>query len=178
LVFVCWRQELELGARDRYGAFAQMSTELRQLREQRDDLDALAEALRTRDDWLAYWAEALRDHLLELEGRSTGRASAVERVRTALIDRDEVLQQAREDLERARFVAADWEAEVVSVQAQRRRDRAELEEARYRRSQAEERAREAEGRAKEAKELKAALAAMAAAVVAAEEQLRQERAAR
>jgi chromosome segregation ATPase len=86
-----------------------MSAELRQLREQRDDLDALAEALRTRDGWLAYRAEVLHDHLLELEGRSTGRASAVERVRTALIDLDEALQQAREDLERARSVAADWE---------------------------------------------------------------------
>jgi DNA repair exonuclease SbcCD ATPase subunit len=175
LVFVRWWQELELHARDRYGAFDQMSAELRQLREQHYDLDALAEALRTRDGWLAYRAEALRDHLLELEGRSTWRTSAVERVRTALIDRDEALQQAREDLERARSVAADWEAEVVSVRAQHRRDRAELEEARSRRSQAEERAREAEGRAKEAEELKAALAAKAATVVAAEEQLRQER---
>jgi hypothetical protein len=45
-------------------------------------------------------------------------------------------------------VAADWEAEVVSVRAQRRQDRVGLEEARSRRSQAEERAREAEGRSK------------------------------
>jgi hypothetical protein len=115
---------------------------------------------------------------LELEGQPTTRASAVERVRTALIDRDEALQLAREDLERARSVAADWEKEVVSVQAERWRDRVELEEARSQRSQAEERAREAEGRAKEAKELKVALAAKAAAVVTAEEQLRLERAAR
>jgi colicin import membrane protein len=177
-VLVCWWQELELRARDRYGAFDQMSAELRQLREQRDALDALAEALRTRDGWLAYRAEALRDQLLELDGQSTARASAVERVRTALIDRDKALQQARGDLERARSVAADWEAEVVSVRAQHRQDRAELEEARSCRSQAEERAREAEQRAKEAEELKAALAAKAAAVVAVEEQLRQERAAR
>jgi chromosome segregation ATPase len=115
---------------------------------------------------------------LELEGRPTARVSVVERVRTALIDRDEVLQQAREDLERVRSVAADWEAEVVSVRAQCQRDRTELEEARSRQSQAEERAREAEQKAKEAEELKAALAAKAAAVVAAEEQLQQERAAR
>jgi hypothetical protein len=59
-------QELELRARDRYGALDQMSAELRQLREQRDALDALAEALRTQDGWLAYRAEALRDQLLEL----------------------------------------------------------------------------------------------------------------
>jgi hypothetical protein len=41
-----------------------MSAELRQLREQRDALDALAEALRTPDGWLSYWAEALCDQLL------------------------------------------------------------------------------------------------------------------
>jgi chromosome segregation ATPase len=115
---------------------------------------------------------------LELEGQPTTRASTVERVRTALIDQDEALQQAREDLERARSVAVDWEKEVVSVESEHRRDRAELEEARSQRSQAEERAREAEQRAKEAEELKAALAAKAAAVVTAEEQLRLERAAR
>jgi chromosome segregation ATPase len=136
------------------------------------------EALRTRDGWLAYRAGALRDQLLELEGQPTPRAFAIERVRTALIDRDEALQQAREDLERARSVAADWEREVVSVRAECRRERTELEEARSQRSQveerareAEERAREAEQRAKEAEELKAAFAAKAAAVVAAEEQL-------
>jgi predicted nucleic acid-binding Zn-ribbon protein len=177
-VFVCWWQELEHRARDRYGALAQMSAELRQLQEQRDALDALAEALRTRDGWLSYRAGALCDQLLELEGQPTPRASAVERVRTALIDRDEALQQAREDLERARSVAADWEREVASVRAECRRERAELEEARSQRSQDEERVREAEKRAKEVEELKAALAAKAAAVAAAEEQLQQEHAAR
>jgi hypothetical protein len=54
-------QELELRACDRYGALDQMGAELHQLREQCDALDALAEALRTRDGWLAYRAEALRD---------------------------------------------------------------------------------------------------------------------
>jgi chromosome segregation ATPase len=131
-----------------YDALDQMSAELRQLREQRDALDTLAEALRTRDGWLAYRAGALRDQLLELQGQPTPRASAVERVCTALIDRDEALQQAREDLERARSVAADWEKEVVFFWAERRQERAELEEARSQRSQDEERAREAEQRAK------------------------------
>jgi hypothetical protein len=59
----------------------------------------------------------------------TPRASAVEQVRTTLIDRDEALQQAREDLERAHSVEADWEREVVSIRAECRRERAELEEA-------------------------------------------------
>jgi hypothetical protein len=178
LVSICWRQELEHRARDRYGTLAQMSAELRQLREQRDAFDALAEALRTRDGWLAYRAVALRDQLLELAEQATARPSAIERIRTALIDRDEALQQARGDLERARTVATDWEVEVISIRTQNREVRAELMEAQSQRSRAEERAREAEQKAKEAEEFKAALAAKVAAVVAVEEQLRQERAAR
>jgi chromosome segregation ATPase len=125
-----------------------MSAELRQLREQRDAFDALAEALRTRDGWLAYRAEALRDQLLELEGQSTVHPSTIERVRTALIDQDEALQQARGDLERAHTVATDWEAEVVSIRTQNREVRAELMEAQSQWSRAEEKAREAEQRAK------------------------------
>jgi hypothetical protein len=129
LVSVCWWQELELRARNRYDALDQMSAELRQLRERCDALDVLAEALRTRDGWLAYRAEALRDQLLELEGQPTARPSTIERVRTALIDRDEALLQARGDLERARTVATDWEAEVISVRTQNRQARAALLEA-------------------------------------------------
>jgi chromosome segregation ATPase len=177
-VFVCWRQELELCAHDRYGALDQMSADLRQLREQRDAFDALAEALRTRDGWLAYRGLALCDQLLELEGQATACPSAIERIRTALIDRDEALQQVRGDLERARTVVTNWESEVVSIWTQNREARAALMEALSQWSWAEERAREAEQRVKEAGELKVALAAKVAAVAAAEEQLRQERAAR
>jgi hypothetical protein len=65
---VCWRQELEHRACDKYGAFDQMSAELRRLQEQRDTFVALAEALRTPDSWLSYRAEVLRDQLLEHEG--------------------------------------------------------------------------------------------------------------
>jgi chromosome segregation ATPase len=155
-----------------------MSAELRQLREQRNAFDALAEALRTRDGWLSYRAVALRDQLLELEGQATGRPSAIERIRTALIDRDEELQQARRDLERAHTLATDWEAEVVSVRAQNREVRAWLLEAQSQQRWAEERVREAEQRAKEVEELKAALAAKVTVIATAEEQLRQERAAR
>jgi hypothetical protein len=67
---------------------------------------------------------------------------------------------------------------VVSVRTQNWQVRGELEEAWSRLGWAEERAREAEQKAKEAEELKVALAAKVAAVAAAEEQLRQERAAR
>jgi hypothetical protein len=63
LVLVCWRQELEHRARDKYGAFDQMSAELRRLQEQSDAFAALAEALRSPDSWLSYRAVALRDQL-------------------------------------------------------------------------------------------------------------------
>jgi chromosome segregation ATPase len=106
-----------------------MSAELRQLREQCNAFDALAEALRTRDGWLSYRAEALCDQLLDLEGQATARPSTIERIRTALIDRDEALQQARGDLERARTVATDWEVEVVSIRTQNRQACAALLEA-------------------------------------------------
>jgi hypothetical protein len=44
LVSVCWRKELEHRARDKYSALDQMNAEICQLREERDALDALAEA--------------------------------------------------------------------------------------------------------------------------------------
>jgi chromosome segregation ATPase len=127
--------------------------------------------LRTGDEWLAHRAEALRDQLLELEGQSTEGASGVEKVRTALVDQDEALRMAREDLAGAHSVAAEWEAEVASARAQLQQDRAALEGARAWQSPAEERAKEAE-------ELRASLADKTAAVVTTEEQLQQGRAAR
>jgi hypothetical protein len=107
----------------------------------------------------------------ELEGQSTEGAFAIEKVRTTLVDRDEALRTAREDLAGAHAVAAEWEVEVASARAQLQQDRAALEGARAWQSQAEERAKEAE-------ELRASLVDKAVAIVTAEEQLRQERAAR
>jgi hypothetical protein len=85
-----------------------MSSKLRQLQEQRDALDALVEALQTEDGRLAYWAEALQDQLLELEGWPAEGASVVEAVCTTLVDRDEALRRARQDLAGAHAVAAEW----------------------------------------------------------------------
>jgi chromosome segregation ATPase len=178
LVSVCWRQELEHHAHDKYGAFDQMSAELRQLREQRDAFDALAEALGTQDGWLSYRAEALRDQLLEHEGQAAARPPALERICTALIDWDEALQQARGDMEKVRAVASNWEAEVGTVQSDNQELRTWLQEAQAQQSRAEERARTAEQKAKEADEMKAALDAKVAALATAEDQLRQERTAR
>jgi regulator of replication initiation timing len=84
----------------------------------------------------------------------------------------------RGDLKKVRTVASNWEAEVVTVRADNRELRTWLQEAQAQQSQAKKRARTAEQKAKEADELKAALDAMVVVLVAAEEQLRQERAAR
>jgi hypothetical protein len=113
--------------------------------------------LRSPDWWLAYRVEALLDLPPQQGTQAAGGASAVERVRTALVERDDALRQAREDLEGVRSVASTWEAEVVAARAQLQRGRAALEET--------------EG-------LKTALAKKAVALTAAEEQLQKERAAR
>jgi chromosome segregation ATPase len=129
-VLICWRQELEHRARDKYGAFDRMSTEFRQLREQCDAFNALADALGTPDSWLSYRAEALHDQLSECERQAAARPSTLERICTALIDRDEALQQAQGDLERMRTLASTWEAEVVTVRAADQELRSWLQEAR------------------------------------------------
>jgi chromosome segregation ATPase len=81
-------------------------------------------------------------------------------------------------MEKVRAVASNWEAEVVTVRSDNQELRTWLQEAQAQQSRAEERARVAEQKAKEADELKAALDAKVAALVTAEQQLRQERAAR
>jgi chromosome segregation ATPase len=155
-----------------------MSAELRRLQEQRDAFVALGEALRTPDGWLSYRAEVLRNQLLEHEGQAMARPLALEQICTALIDRDEALQQARGDLEMMRTLATNWEAEVGAVRGDNLELHSWLREAQAQQSQAEERARTAEQKAKEADELKAALDGKVAALATVEDQLWQERAAR
>jgi hypothetical protein len=112
------RQDLERPAQERYDTLDRLDADLNWYRGQYDALDALVEALRTPDRWLVYRVEALRDQPLEQDARAAEDISVVERVKTALVDRDEVLHKAREDLAGARTVAAVWEAEVASARAQ------------------------------------------------------------
>jgi hypothetical protein len=74
-----------------------------------------------------YRAEALLDQPPEQDAHAGGDASAVEKVRTALVERDDTLRRAREDLAGARSVVAAWEDEVASARAQLQQDRATLE---------------------------------------------------
>jgi hypothetical protein len=71
-------------------------------------------------------------------------ASAVAKVRKTLLERDETLWKAREDLAGMRTVAAEWEMEVATTLAQLQQDCATLEGERAWQSQAEEKAKEVE----------------------------------
>jgi hypothetical protein len=77
---------LEGRARERYNALDRLNTELSWYQEQYNTLNALVEALRTADGWLVYRAETLRDQLLELDARAVEDVSAVEKVKTALVN--------------------------------------------------------------------------------------------
>jgi hypothetical protein len=164
------RQDLERQARERYDTLDLLDVELDWYRGQYNALDALVEALRSPDRWQVYRAEALLDQPPEQDAQAAEDVFAVERVKTALVERDDALHRAREDLAGARTIAAAWEAEVVSTRAQRQQDRGALEGVRAWQSQAEKKAKEAEG-------LRTTLANKAAALAVAEEQLRQEQAA-
>jgi hypothetical protein len=102
----CWWQELERRARERYDALDHLDADLQWYRGQYEALDALVEALRSPDRWLAYRAETLLDLPLEQGAQAVEGASAVERVRTALLEWDDALRRAREDLEGARSLAS------------------------------------------------------------------------
>jgi chromosome segregation ATPase len=165
------RQDLERRAREWYDTLGRRDAELNWYRGQYNALDALIEALRTPDRWLVYRAEALRDQPPEQDAQAAKDVSVVERVKTALVDLDKALHKARDDLAGARTVAAAWEAEVASARAQLQQDCAALEGAWAWQSQAEEKDKEVKG-------LRTTLADKAATLTTAEEQLRQERAAR
>jgi hypothetical protein len=109
---------LECRARERYDTLDRLDTDLHWYRGQYDGLDALVEALRSPDRWLVYRAEALLDLPPEQDDQAAEDASAVERVRAALVERDDALRRAHEDLAGARSVTTAWEAEVASTRAQ------------------------------------------------------------
>jgi chromosome segregation ATPase len=134
----------------------------------RDQYDALVEALWTDNGWLEYQLEVVRDELLEQDAQAAEDASAVIKVRVTLLERDEALRKAHEDMAAVRAAAAEFETELASARAQLQQDRSTLEGARSWQSQAEEKAKEAE-------QLRVGLAEKVASLAAMEEQLQQER---
>jgi hypothetical protein len=162
---------LEGQARERYGRLDRLSSERDWCRDQYDALDALIEALRTDNGWLEYRLQVVRDAFLDQGTQAAEDASAVEKVTTTLLERDEALWKAREDLAVIRTVAVEWETEVASTRAQLQQDHATLEGARSWQSQAKEKAKEAE-------QLRVELVERATALSTAEGQLQQEQSAR
>jgi hypothetical protein len=73
-----------------------------------------------------YRSEALRNQLPELDARAAEDVSAVEKVKTSLVDRDEALRKAREDLAGPQALATKWDTEVATVRAQLQQDCATL----------------------------------------------------
>jgi hypothetical protein len=135
---------LEGQARERHDLLDPLSSERNWYRDQYDAFDALVEALRTDNGWLEYRVEAMHDELLEQDARAAEDASAVVKVRLALLERDEALRKACEDLAGMRTVAVEWETKVATTCAQLQQDRVTLEGARAWQSQAEEKAKEVE----------------------------------
>jgi hypothetical protein len=83
-------------------------------------------------------------------------------VTSSLLERDEALRKACEDLATMRTMAAEWEKELASTRSQLQQDRTTLEGPQSWQSQAEEKAKEAE-------QLRADLADRVAALAAVEE---------
>jgi hypothetical protein len=93
-------------------------------------LDALVEALRTDSGWLEYRLRVVRDELQEGDSQAAEDISAVSKVQTALLERDEALRKAREDAAAVQVAAAKAERELASARAQLQQDRTTLEGAR------------------------------------------------
>jgi hypothetical protein len=58
----------------------------------------------------------VRDELLEQDTHAAEDASAIAKVRTVLLERDEVLRKAREDMVAVGVAAAEFESELASAQ--------------------------------------------------------------
>jgi chromosome segregation ATPase len=162
---------LEGRARERYGRLDRLSYERNWYLDQYDTLDALVEALRTDNGWLEYRLQVVRDELLEQDTQAAEDASTVAKVRTALLERDEVPRKAREDTAVVRVAAAEFKRELASARPQLQQDCATLEGARSWQSQAQEKAKEVE-------QLRTSLADKTASLASTEEQLWQEQGAR
>jgi hypothetical protein len=91
-----------------------------------------------------YRLQVLRDELLEQDSQAAEDASAVAKVRTALLERDEALRKACEDVVTVQVAEAEFERELASLRAQLQQDCTTLDGARSWQSQAGEKAREAE----------------------------------
>jgi chromosome segregation ATPase len=128
-----------------------LSSDLNWYRGQYKALDALVETLRTDNGWLEYQLRAVQDALLDQRTLTTEGTTAVDRVKTALLERDEALAMANYDLQKARAtlaevqtMMAEKETALTTAQTQLQQDCTTLEGARSWQVQTEQKAKEAE----------------------------------
>jgi hypothetical protein len=114
-----------------------LSSKLDWYRGQYDALDALVEALQTDNGWLEYRLRAMWDALLDQRAQTSKGTSTADRVKDALLVRDEALAAANGDLQKARAAlaeaqtaGAEKETALNVAQTQLQQDRATLERAR------------------------------------------------
>jgi chromosome segregation ATPase len=155
-----------------------LSSDLDWYRGQYEALDAFVEALQTDNGWLEHRLRAVQDALLDQRALTAEDTTAVDRVKTSLLEKDEAhatangeLQKVRAALAEAQIAMAEKKTALTTAQTQLQQDRTTLEGTRSWQAQAEKKAQEAE-------KLSADLQEKATSLAVVEEQLRQERSAR
>ena len=145
--FGCCSQELQGQAREKYNRLSQLSSDLDWYRGQYEALDALVEALQTDNGWLEYRLMAVQDALLDQRALTAEGATAVDRVKAVLLEKEGVLTTANGELQKARAALAEAqtllaqkETALVAAQTQLQQDRTTLEGARSWQAQAEQKA--------------------------------------
>jgi hypothetical protein len=83
--------------------------------------------LRTDNGWLEYRLQIVQDELLNQGTQAASDGSAVKGVTPVLLERDEELRKAREDLVAMQTVAVEWEMELASTRSELQLDRTILE---------------------------------------------------
>jgi chromosome segregation ATPase len=151
--------------RKKYNCLSQLSSELNWYRGQYEALDALVEALQTNNDWLEYRLRVMEDALVNQRTLTTEDTTTVDRVKVVLLEKEEVLATANDELQKERAALAEAhtalaqkENALITAQTQLQQDR----------TQAEQKAQEAE-------KMSADLQVRVTSLAAVEEQLRQER---
>jgi chromosome segregation ATPase len=151
--------------RKKYNCLSQLSSELNWYRGQYEALDALVEALQTDNDWLEYRLRVMEDALVNQRTLTTEDTTTVDRVKVVLLEKEEVLATANDELQKERAALAEAhtalaqkENALITAQTQLQQDR----------TQAEQKAQEAE-------KMSADLQVRVTSLAAVEEQLRQER---
>jgi hypothetical protein len=87
--------------------------ELSWYRGQYEALDALVEALRMDNNWLEYRLRAVQDALLDQRALTTKGATAVDRVKSVLLERDEALAIVNGDPQKVHAALAEVQATMA-----------------------------------------------------------------